>query len=1005
MSLLSRLAVQAARAYGILSAADKTKVVADYLVVAGGGGGGANAGGGGGAGGLRSTVTATGGGGSLESAITLSTLNTYSITVGAGGSFGSTTGTPVSTNGTNSSISGTGLSTITSTGGGRGLNPDNNGVSGGSGSGAAGTGSKTGGAGTTNQGYKGGDSNATFIAGGGGGAGAVGGNASGSTSGNGGAGVAVAISGSSVTYAGGGGGGKEGASGAGTGGSGGGGNGAAANGNGTAGTANTGGGGGGGSNGATVYGGAGGSGIVIISYTSATPKFVGGTITTSGGKQIHTFTSSGTLSPITPITASYLVVAGGGGGGASSLTYDVGNGGGGAGGLLTSSTTLYSGATYVVTVGAGGGGGAAGSNVGSQGSSSSVSGTGLTTISTTGGGFGATYQTSQNGGSGGSGGGGAGGSSVTGTGGTGTTGQGFAGGNSGTTGVASYAGGGGGGSSAAGQNGSTVSNNGGNGGAGTASSINGSSVTYAGGGGGGCYTGYTAGTGGSGGGGAGGTWRSVGNPGTANLGGGGGGASGGTNAGGNGGSGIVIISYAGSQAFNGGLVTSSGGNTIHTFTSTGALTPLTNNLNNSLRFRSSASAYLSRTPTVAGNRQTWTISFWWKRGSISSEQYIVSADTSGANETWLRINAADTLQFQTFGGTNANLTTSAVFRDPSAWYHIVMAYDSTQATAGNRFKLYVNGNQQTLTGTNPTLNESQAINNTVSQQFCRRASTSGSYADNYLTDVYLIDGQALEPYYFGNNDANGVWKPILYKGTYGTNGFYLTFGNTTSTTTLGYDSSPNGNNWTCNNISLTAGITYDAMTDVPTNTSATVANYAVMNPLWKDGTTVIAQGNLDVSNGNYGGFSTLTIPTNSKFYAEFTVTATEGNQGVGILKAANAYSGVISQADMFGSNSVTYYSTNGNKFVLGGGSTAYGSSWGTIGDVIGIAVDTVNNQITFYKNNTSQGVITGLTSGIEWVFATGNQTNTGGGAWNFGQRPFQYSAPSGFLPLNTYNLP
>jgi hypothetical protein len=195
------------------------------------------------------------------------------------------------------------------------------------------------------------------------------------------------------------------------------------------------------------------------------------------------------------------------------------------------------------------------------------------------------------------------------------------------------------------------------------------------------------------------------------------------------------------------------------------------------------------------------------------------------------------------------------------------------------------------------------------------------------------------------------------------------------------------------------------MTDVPTLTSATVANYAVMNPLWTDGTVSITQGNLNVSSGNYGGFSTLTIPTNSKFYAEFTVTATQGNQGVGILKAANAYSGVISQADMFGSNSVTYYSVNGNKFVLGGGSTAYGSSWGTIGDVIGIAVDTVNNQITFYKNNTSQGVITGLTSGIEWVFSTGNQTSTGGGAWNFGQRPFSYTAPSGFVALNTYNLP
>jgi hypothetical protein len=1005
MSLLSRLAVQAARAYGILSS-NKNAVAASYLAVAGGGGSGADVGGGGGAGGYQTST------------FTLSILNTYSITVGAGGNGGIYSSSTAATVGNNSVISGTGLSTITSTGGGNGGIVNTSGGNGGSGGGGGGGGGSTtsGGTATSGQGNNGGSGagGSNFGAGGGGGASAVGASRVTTTGGNGGAGTASSISGSSVTYAGGGGGGAVGAVGAtpGTGGAGGGGNGSAG-GAGSAGTANLGGGAGGGGNGKD--GAAGGSGIVIISYTSATPKFVGGTLTTSGGNQIHTFTSSGTLSPITPITASYLVVAGGAGGGSNA------GGGGGAGGLLTSSTTLYSGATYVVTVGGGGAGGASGgNNAGVNGSNSVLSGTGLTTLTSTGGGGGGKEGSPPDGNSGGSGGGGHSSGATVGAGGAGNTpstspSQGNNGG-SGATNNATYRnGGGGGGASAVGATATALV--GGNGGNGTASSISGSSVTYAGGGGGGSQTALAGGSGGTGGGGAGtgGGGGAAGGSGTTNLGGGGGGGAGGNGGGGAGGSGIVIISYAGSQAFNGGLVTTSGGNTIHTFTSTGALTPLTNNLTNSLRFRASASARLTRTFATTGtNNKIQTFSAWVKRGLLSSStDYRLMGGYDGTSSNSTEINFDnDSLRIEFGGAANNPVITTQVFRDPSAWYHIVIAIDTTQATAANRIKMYVNGNQITAfsTATYPSQNALSQLTSANANNSIGSGWSGFEYFDGYMTDINFIDGQALEPYYFGNNDANGVWKPILYKGMYGTNGFYLPFSDTSALTTssnvgLGKDFSNNGNYWATNNISITAGTTYDAMTDVPTNTSATVANYAVMNPLWTDGSVVIAQGNLNVSGGNYGGFSTLTIPTSSKFYAEFTVTATQGNQGVGILKAANAYSGVISQADMFGSNSVTYYSVNGNKFVLGGGSTAYGSSWGTIGDVIGIAVNTVDNQITFYKNNTSQGVITGLTSGIEWVFATGNQTSTGGGAWNFGQRPFSYTPPTGFVALNTFNLP
>lgn len=996
MSLLSRLAVQAARAYGILSS--KAGVSAEYLVVAGGGGGGKTSNSGGG-----------GAGGMLTSTATLSTLNTYSITVGAGGN-GATSSNTSGSQGANSVISGTGLSTITAIGGGYGGHPAANGGNGGSG-GGAGYATKTGGTGTVGQGNNGGNGNgvaSAYSGGGGGGAGAAGGNGTGTVgSGVGGAGLASSISGSSVTYAGGGGAGND-TSTVQAGGSGGGGNGGAGSSTAaTAGTANRGGGGGGSSS--LGDGASGGSGIVIISYTATEPKFVGGTITTSGGKQIHTFTSSGTLSPITPITASYLVVAGGGGGGGA--TTNQGGGGGGAGGLQASSTTLYSGATYVVTVGAGGTGGVYGGAAAGSGSNSVVSGTGLTTLTSSGGGGGGVGPDA-NGSNGGSGGGGGSGGTLR-TGGTGTSGQGNNGGQN--NGSANYAAGGGGGAGAAGGDGGSVGN--GNGGNGSASSISGTSVTYAGGGGAGKHVSASAaGTGGTGGGGNGGS-SSVGVSGTTNLGGGGGGGSSG-NVGGAGGSGIVIISYAGSQAFNGGLVTSSGGNTIHTFTSTGALTPLTNNLNNSLRFRSSASAYLSRTPTLAGNRRTWTWSGWVKRGALGISGTVVTSRQNGQTD-WLTtaFTSSDTLQVCRSNGGTYNLVTTQVFRDPSAWYHIVIAWDTTQATAANRVKLYVNGNQVTAFGTAnyPAQNYDGYFNTAVEHEMGAvwAVSSVTDYFDGYMTDINFIDGQALEPYYFGNNDANGVWKPIQYKGTYGTNGFYLNFADTSALTTssnagLGKDTSGNGNYWTTNNISITSGTTYDAMTDVPTNTSATVANYAVLNPLDSSSTYSISSGNLNwaiTASSSNTLYARATMAVSSgKWYWEITPTDVGGGGNVWIGIQETTYTAFTGTQDNVTSG-YAYKSDNGNK-AAGSTLSSYGASY-TNNDVIGVALDMDAGTLTFYKNNTSQGTAFSSISGTYRpliVHNVGSVSRTSNGNCNFGQRPFNYSAPSGFLPLNTYNL-
>ena len=993
MSLLSRLAVQAARAYGILSS-NKNNVSASYLVVAGGGGGGGGRGSGAGAGGYRTGTS------------TLSTLNTYTVVVGSGGA-GAIGQGGVATSGVDSSIAGTGFTTFTSSGGGAGVSVGTIGaVVGGNSGGSASGGNANGGLGAAgntpstspSQGSNGGNGigSASPAGGGGGGASAAGGNASNAQGGVGGAGSASSITGSSVTYAGGGGGGAYSGSG-GAGGSGGGGAGSAST-TGTAGTVNLGGGGGGGGDSQT--GGAGGSGVVIISYTSATPKFVGGTLTTSGGNQIHTFTSSGTLSPLTPVTASYLIVAGGGGGG-----YGSGGGGGGAGGLLTSSTTIYSGATYVVTIGAGGAGATSAGN-GTSGVASSIAGTGLTTLSSTGGGAGG-----GNGNAGSTGGSGGGGSGLA-AGGSATSGQ----GNTGGTAVGNT-GGGGGGAGAVGANGTGVV--GGNGGAGSASSISGSSVTYAGGGG-----GASGSSGGSGGGGAPST------NGTANTGGGGGGWNG-TGVGGTGGSGTVIISYAGSQVFNGGLVTSSGGNTIHTFNATGALTPVTNNLNNSLRFRASASAYLSRTPTVAGSQTTWTWSAWVKRGKLGSIQALfgTGSNTGTPTEHTLYFSGGDTLFFEYYNGsTNYYINTTPIYRDPSAWYHIVAVWDTTQGTSANRMRLYVNGSQVTSVGSPvyPTSSFAGTVNTTVAH-YIGEFSNTGLF-DGYMTDINFIDGQALEPYYFGNNDAYGNWKPIKYTGMYGTNGFYLTFGNTTSTTTLGYDSSPNGNNWTTNNISLTAGVTYDAMLDVPTNTSATVANYCVLNPLNVQGVMALTNASLTTTitaTGSYCGTrGTMAIPSTGKWYWETKATTLSGSTWVAAGMATidpvlTTFAGAVTNVIYWANHQVT----PANSIITNETTTVNQSATVALaaGDIVQCAYDADTGKFWFGKNNvywdssvgttgnpsagTNQTLTAATKTWFPMVQMIGNTTTAASQDINFGQRPFSYTPPTGFVALNTYNLP
>ena len=971
MPRLSKIGAAALAAFGWTSG---SAVSASYLVVAGGGGGGGGDGGpaGGGAGGL------------LTGTASLNPTLSYTITVGAGGTGGGFNA--IGASGSNSVFN-----TATSIGGGYGgcYNGSTalNGGAGGSGGGGGGVGTTnaTGGTATSGQGFAGGNGfgNITLSAGGGGGGAGEAGNTNGN--GQGGDGLANSISGTSVTYAGGGGGVSDNPPQGYAGGDGGGGAGAVNGG--TAGTANLGGGGGAGRN--SPYGGKGGSGVVIISYVGA-QKFSGGVVTSSGGNTIHTFTTSGTLGPVTPLSANYLIVAGGGGGGGAGGYV---GGGGGAGGLLSGSgLTIDPYSTYLVTVGAGGAG--ATTALGISGTNSTFSM--VATAAVGGGGGGATSGT--NGANGGSG-GGCGYSG--GTAGTGTSGQ----GNNGAvgSGVGFGTGGGGGGASAAGIAGGASL--GGAGGTGTASSITGTSVTYAGGGAGAAGTGGTGGTGGAGGGGNGANGSvNASTSGTANLGSGGGAANASFTTSGSGGSGVVIISYAGStQLMAGGVVTIAGGNVIHTFNSSGYLTPLTL-LTRSLRFRQSASAYLNRTASNAPtSNQKGTFSFWFKRGLLGfgTEQWLFSA---GSNSMGAYIPTLDRLSFEYFGGSY--LVTTQVFRDPAAWYHLTFAVDTTQATAANRVKLYINGSQVTSFATEQYPSQNATFNWMASGQACyiNQIYAGGRYFDGYMAEFNYIDGQQLAPTAFGTFNSYGVWQPITYGGSYGTNGFRLPFTNNASTAAIGYDFSPQGNNWTTNNISVTAGSTYDSMTDVPTLTSATAANYCVLNPLYPS--SIPVGGNLNVvgDSNSRTVAGTMSSPT-GKYYAEGTFTSGFATNGWFFVWDTSTPYVAGNVPATTGQTGAYYAGITGNivKSITGTTTTIGTYPTWTNSDIIGMAFDADAGTISFYKNNSLQVTITDsafigrpLTFGIYYY--------AGSASINFGQRPFSYTPPTGYLALNTFNL-
>ena len=427
-------------------------------------------------------------------------------------------------------------------------------------------------------------------------------------------------------------------------------------------------------------------------------------------------------------------------------------------------------------------------------------------------------------------------------------------------------------------------------------------------------------------------------------------------------------------------------------------------LERSLRFNSGDSTYLERTPSSAGNRKTNTLSFWVKLGQtgLSDSGTVASCNSSNTDASNISVVIRDS-GVRIVGYYNNFRITNRILRDPTSWYHIVLVIDTTQASADNRIKIYVNGVQETSFSTsgnvsqNDDLGFAQASTTRVGS---RSNDGNGSYFDGYLTEVNFIDGQAYDPSYFGFTDAQtGQWRPKKYGGTYGTTGFHLDFSDNSSTAALGIDKSGNGNNFTPNNFSVASGSDNDSVTDTPTN------NFVTLNPLERfTHNCTLSDGNLKAtgSSESYPGAAADIELTSGKWYYEFKITS----------KTNNPICGVCQNNYVSGGTGRIMYRADGVYIMSNSSEPTDPDSFG-VGDIIGVAIDLDHGDglIRFYKNGTLQTVNSGLNnvkSNLSISTLGGLlpyiQMYTGDACTvNFGQQPFVHTPPTGHRALNSKN--
>lgn len=431
-------------------------------------------------------------------------------------------------------------------------------------------------------------------------------------------------------------------------------------------------------------------------------------------------------------------------------------------------------------------------------------------------------------------------------------------------------------------------------------------------------------------------------------------------------------------------------------------------ISRSLRFNSADTATLSRVfPSIATN-QKLTYSTWIKR-SNSGAQAVVSTDRIYA--TNIEFTSSDNLRIYTgdpfLGIGSFNWTSAQVFRDFGSWFHVLVAWDTTNATAGDRVSAYINGQKITTWSIQNTITQNMQLGFSGATSKIGLSNTA-SYFNGYFADVYLIDGQTLTPASFAETNATtGQWVPKAYTGTYGANGFKLTFSDNSNntTTTLGKDTSGNGNNWTPNNLSVTIGSGNDSLVDTPTSYGADTGvggevrgNYSVLNPLHAYLATT-TNGGLDCTTATGWIGSTQHIET-GKWYAEFTVVNANLLQMFGVC--TSTHNATTRPWQTAGAPGVTYYVLDGRVYVNGSLASTVGGA--AVNNIISVAIDVDTRSVVIRKNNV---IVTTQTIGVasSYMFYVSDGGTSSTATVNFGQRPFAYTAPSGYKALCDTNLP
>jgi len=449
---------------------------------------------------------------------------------------------------------------------------------------------------------------------------------------------------------------------------------------------------------------------------------------------------------------------------------------------------------------------------------------------------------------------------------------------------------------------------------------------------------------------------------------------------------------------------------INSFLYPGAKVTTGYDVDNSLRFDDGSSDYLNKTFS-AQNRRTWTYSVWIKRAKLSSTVNLFRWNTNDADRATFQINSSDKLLIQFISGGsfqyNSDATTR-VFRDTSAWYHLVLAVDTTDATQADRVKLYVNGVQETLS---PSTNISQNTDTNVNTGLCqigadRDTGTPYAYYDGYMAEAVFVDGQQLLPTSFGefDEDSPSIWKPKDVSGlTFGTNGFYLDFENASS---LGADVSGNSNNFTVNNLT-----SIDQTTDTCTN------NFATLNSLSsRSNNGTFSEGNTKFVGTMDGDWTVGTIAaTAGKWYWE--VKANEANYlmlGITTTDIINDNpTGSLSGDGFMGfRNTDNFY----NFGTLVTNSYSYSDN-----DIFSFMLDLDAGDCEFYQNDTLKQTITLPTDkGDTWIPIIGDTYDVTDGNYNInfgnpsvaissgntdpnGYGNFEYATKSGYA-WNTKNL-